>query len=220
MLPAGTALARPTGAAGQSVDAARLAVDLTAGDGSAAVRVEYELTIGGAREVTVELLAPEGVSARDVRTSAGETVELRAAGGLLRRATVPLPPPGAPRAPTRLELAYRLDGAVRADRGGVRARVPVLSVALPPAAGGEVFRASVRVPSAWSVSEAFPAGLRETAPGVWEAGLPVVPSLVSVRGRSDGRWRPGPGLIVELATAAILLAFLALGWRRLRGVSR
>jgi hypothetical protein len=41
--------------------------------------------------------------------------------------------------------------------------------------------------------------------------------MVSVRGRSDGTWRPGVNLIVEILAGAFLLGFAFLGWRHLGG---
>ena len=115
---------------------------------------------------------------------------------------------------------YRVDSAVREEAGALRAHVPVLSVSLPPATdSGDVFLAVVTVPENWSVVEGFPTGLRERERGVYDVALPVVPSVVSLRGRTDGAWRPGFNLIVDLLAVVILLAFGLVGWRHLRELS-
>jgi hypothetical protein len=110
-----------------------------------------------------------------------------------------------------------VDFAVRDESGALRARIPVLSVSLPPATdSGDVFWAAVTVPESWTVAEGFPTGFREREPGVFAVALPVVPSVVSLRGRTDGAWRPGVQLIVNLLVAAILVGFGLAGWRRFR----
>jgi hypothetical protein len=80
---------------------------------------------------------------------------------------------------------------------------------------GDVFHAELRAPSNWSVSEAFPTGLRE-AGGIYTVDLAVAPSVVSLRARTDGNWRPGVPLLIDVAALTILLAFIVIGLRWLR----
>lgn len=201
------------------VRSAALTVDLTAGDGGAAVRLEYEMTLEDVAEaVTVELLVPEGIAVGDVFATGRERVVLWPASGVRRSAAVAVERSAGNE--RRLVVEYRVDGAVREEGGAVHVRIPVLSVSLPPTESGDVLQASVRVPAAWSVSERFPTGLREAEQGVYEASLPVVPSVVSLRGRTDGKWRPGLGLILEVLTAVILVGFGTASWRNLAGVTR
>ena len=217
----GAGLAVPNGLEGQaSVRSARLFADLTAGDGSASVTVEYELIIDGdAADVPVELLGFAAATVEDFNLSGGDRVVLWPATGSRRSATVDL---GASVGVGRstLSFEYRVDSAIRAEAGALRAHMPVLSVSLPPATdSGDVFVAVVTLPESWSVVEAFPSGLLEREPGVYEVALPVVPSVVSLRGRTDGAWRPGSNLVVNLLSAVVLLAFGLVGWRHLRELS-
>ncbi len=197
-----------------AVRSARLATEL-AEDGSARVRIEYELEAeGDVGAVPVVVLVPRGVEPRGVTGPRGDAVALVPEGGLRRSASIR--PPDADRART-LSFEYRVEGAISDEAGGFVARIPVLTVALPAdGESGEVFSGAVSVPEGWAVSEAFPAGLREGAPGVFEATLPVIPSLLTLRGRTDGRWRPGAGLVVELLTALVLTGLGVVTWRRVR----
>ena len=183
--------------------------------------VEYELIVDGdARDVTVELLGFAAATAEDFTVSGGEKVVLWPVTGSRRSATVGL---GASAGVGRVSLTfeYRVDSAVWEEAGALRVHVPVLAVSLPPATdSGDVFLAVVTVPETWSVVEGFPSGLLEREPGVHHVALPVVPSVVSLRGRTDGAWRPGFDFVVNLLTAVILLAFGLVGWRHLREVSR
>lgn len=218
----GAGLVLPSGVAGQaSVGSARFVADLTGGDGVARVTVDYELNVpDGTSEVTVELLGFDAATAQDFVVSGGALVVLWPTTGSRRSATVTLPA-SAGVGRRRLTLEYHVDFAVLDEGGALRARIPVLSVALPPATdSGDVFSAEVTVPENWAVTEAFPTGLREREPGVFAVALPVVPAVVSLRGRTDGAWRPGLPWVVNLLVAMILLGFGLAGWRYLREESR
>jgi hypothetical protein len=211
-----------TSAAAQGVvRAARLTVDVARSDVS--VRAEYELALeGDAGFVEVELLEHEGATNIVVLGPGGGPLDLRTASGTRRTGTVDLASAavGGAAAGGAASLTFRYDvpGAVRLEGGAVLVRVPVLSVSLPPAAdAGDVFSATVRVPEGWTVSEGFPSGLRGDGLGGYTTTLPVVPSMVSVRGRSDGTWRPSVNLIVEILAGTFLLGFALLGWRHLGG---
>lgn len=105
--------------------------------------------------------------------------------------------------------------------GMIHARIPVLTG--PPVraeSGGEVFQARLTVPESWSVSEGFPSGLRAVDDGVWAVSLTVAPSVVGFRAGTDGRWRPGLPLLVDVLTVLILASFIGAGWRHLQSIAR
>jgi hypothetical protein len=43
--------------------------------------------------------------------------------------------------------------------------------------------------------------------------------MVSARGRTDGTWRLGLPLVIDLLTVVILLAFSFVGWRHLARIA-
>jgi hypothetical protein len=96
--------------------------------------------------------------------------------------------------------------------------VPVLNVALPPeAASPGLFHAELRLPSGWRVAEGFPTGLRAAeAADVWTVELAVVPAVVSLRARTDGRWRPALKDLLDVAALVLVAGFSLMGWRHLR----
>lgn len=105
--------------------------------------------------------------------------------------------------------------------GMIHARIPVLTG--PPVraeSGGEAFQARLTVPESWAVSEGFPSGLRAVDDGVWAVSLTVAPSVVGFRASTDGRWRPGLPLLVDVLTVLILASFIGAGWRHLRSIAR
>jgi hypothetical protein len=125
-------------------------------------------------------------------------------------------PPATPRA-WRLRATYvvRNTGIRRGET--VRVHVPVLTLALPPARdAGTVFRARVRLRSNWSVSEAFPTGMQQQSDGTWAVDLAAAPAVISFRARTDGAWRPGVPLLLDLLAGAILFAVLVVGGRHVR----
>lgn len=125
-------------------------------------------------------------------------------------------PPATPRA-WRLRATYVVRNTGITEGETVRVHVPVLTLALPPARdAGAVFHARVRLRSNWSVSEAFPTGMRQQSDGTWAVDLAVAPAVLSFRARTDGAWRPGVPLLLDLLAGAILLAVLVVGGRHLR----
>lgn len=204
---------------GQSVHSARLVADLTAGDGSAQVSIEYELSgppADGGVDASALDFGPETV--REV--VGGEPLTpLSVARGVgtawaTRLPAVPAGSSGVAMARAR----YRVDAAAQVVDGVVRGRLPVLAARLlPERTRPELFQAEVRLPPEWVVTEGFPTGLTATGePGVYRVTLPVVPSLVSFRARSDGAWRPGLPAVLDAMAVALLLAFSVVGWRHLR----
>ncbi len=102
----------------------------------------------------------------------------------------------------------------------VRVDIPVLTAALPPVRdAGDIFHADIRMPSIWFVTESFPTGLRPGPDGSYTVDLPVAPSVITIRARTDGAWRPGAPLLLDALAGAILLAFVIVGWRHLRAAA-
>ena len=202
-----------------TVQSARLYADLSPDDGGAEVRVEYVLDVQGTPELRFELLG-FGAASADVfwlgEQRTGTQIELDAETGSMRAAAFTLSLAETSE-PYHLVTHYWIAEAVQLDGEDVRVRVPVLSIAFPPADGvSDLFRAELRLPPEWSVAEGFPTGLEANDEGVYTVALPVVPSLVSARGRTDGAWRPGLPLVIDLLTAAVLLVFSFMGWRHLK----
>lgn len=239
-------LSRPTGAAvaallasvfavpvlaqaegGWSVVSARMTADLTAEDGSAEVTVRYVLsgTPRGSplpleRTVPVELLGVADTRVTEVSVEGAGPVVLWPTNGVHRAAGIELPMGVAGGDTVAFRITYRVEGAVRADGVRLRGRVPVLSGPSAPAPGaGGGFEARLLLPAGWRLSEGFPSTLRAEQAGSWSVALPVSPAFVGFRARSDGTWRPGLTLLVDLLTLGILAAFTYFGWRHLRSVA-
>jgi hypothetical protein len=210
-----------------AVHAVRLSVDIATDDGSAIVEVEIDLVVDDTAGLRIELLGfgrgttegylaggSDGPLVRFEERSGSRqwiVVERDAfeSHGLVRIA-------GADPV-WRLRATYVVRNTRTTKGESVLVHVPVLTVALPPVRNaGDVFHADLRVPSNWSVSEAFPTGLRDTG-GVYTVDLAVAPSVVSLRARTDGAWRPGVPLLLDIAALTILLAFVLFGMRWLRG---
>jgi hypothetical protein len=204
-----------------SVHAASFRADLTA-PGEATVRLSYELRgVGEGATVPLSVLDFGAAAAFDVRVDAsGEPVTLARAQGAARAAEVAVD--GGPRDEGWLALTYRVSLPNTAV-GSVLVHLPVVTVDLPPReARAGLFEAEVLVPDGWVVSEGFPTGLSLAgvpglgAPGSLAVELQVVPSVVSLRVRTDGAWRPGLPLLLDAVAVALLLAFSVVGWRHLR----
>jgi hypothetical protein len=204
------------------VQSARLYADLSPDDGGAEVRIEYVLEVHGTPELRFELLGFGSASADafwlgEDRT--GTRIELDPRTGSMRAADFTLSLAETSE-PYHLVAHYWIAEAVQLDGADVLVRVPVLSIAFPPVDGvSDLFRAELSLPLAWSVTEGFPTGLEANNEGVYTVSLPVVPSMVSARGRTDGMWRPGLPLLIDLLTAVVILAFSFLGWRHLARVA-
>jgi hypothetical protein len=210
------------------VRSVEMSADLTAGDGSAAVHVEIVFVPDDTSGVRLELLGFANAMAEEFRSGGADGPVIRFAGRTGSRAWIVIERGALERAGLRpaplddtrvwhLIADYVVDNAVVRDASGVRARVPVLTVALPPVrASGDVFRARVVVPPDWIVVESFPTGLRETPDSEYDVRLAVAPSVISLRARSDGAWRPGVPLILDVVAGIILLVFLVFGWRHVR----
>lgn len=213
---------------GTVVRAARLTAEVGEGGTNAEVRVEYALSgmDPAGDSVRLELLGFGPALADSVRVEGagqvgpGGVIPLAPETGSMRAATLPpsmLAPAGGG---ATLAFSYRVTGAVERSGADVRIRLPVLVVDFPPEqGGGPLFHASVRLPEGWSVSGGFPSGPVRTAGGVWETDLAVVPALVSLRGRSDGAWRPGLPQVLDALALLVLAAFGVVGWRHLREVA-
>lgn len=200
-----------------TVAAARLSAAVDPATGRADVTIAYGVSDGAATSVRIEALDFGPAAVREVRLEGvGSPVVLDAESGRLRAAELPVASPG-----DSMVVTYTVEGAVEGGGADVRLRVPVVVVDLPPhTADGPVFHAVIDVPDGWAVSGSFPTGLSETADGAWEVDLAVVPSLVSLRARTDGIWRPGLPVVLDGLALVVLLAFGLFGVRHLRGVVR
>lgn len=221
----GSAFAQTGDDSGWTVVSARLTADLTAGNGSAAVTVVYALaqtpsatpTTPG-RTIPVTLLEIGDASVSRFSVNGGTPMEITTTQGRQRGADID-PPPGEPGQNLVVELTYRVERAVVADGAAIQARIPVLAGPSAPEPGGEGgFEARVRIPTEWRIAEGFPSGLRPDADGVLTVDLQVTPAFVGFRARSDGAWRPGVPLMVDLIMVVILGVFATFGLRHLRRV--
>lgn len=205
-----------------------MSADLTAGDGSAAVSVVIDF-VPDTVDLRIELLGFERATAETFRIGGTGGRQIRFDERSGSRAWVVIPhggfesvglTPGEATAPRRITASYTVRDAVSHDGALVRVRVPVLTVALPPARdAGDVFRAVLRTPPQWSLTESFPTGFVSSSPGQYDVELAVPPSVVSLRARSDGAWRPGVPLVLDVLAGAILLVFLIVGWRHLHAAA-
>lgn len=196
-----------------------MVADLSGQGGTADVRIEYRLILASSGNVPIELLGFADAEVSEFLVDGIGPTTLSPISGSRSGASVPvtIETPGTEHV---LTLSYRVDGAVEVTGAVLRVRIPVMSVALPPVGGSsEVFRAELNLPDSWAVSEGFPTGLRRADDGSYAVSLPVVPALVSVRARSDGVWRPGVPLALDLVASIILIGFGILGWRHLSEVA-
>jgi hypothetical protein len=214
------AVRRPLAAQGL-VRSARFEVHLTANDGSATVRAEYDLDLPDTRAlIPLEVLGFGDATVDDFTVGgASDRLVLWPASGTRRVATVWLDGQGGGAGRARLVLRYRVATAVRGADAEAHTLVPLLGVAWPPASGATgVFSAELRVPDGWRLSDAFPSGLRPDADGVYRVELPVVPAVVRFEVRTDGAWQPGLALVLDVLAGLILIAFGVVGFRHMRSV--
>jgi hypothetical protein len=182
--------------------------------------------------VPIELLGFDDAAVEEVDQVDGGTVVLWPTHGSHRAAAIQ-PPFESSGSALELELAYRAESVVHGDGPSVRVRIPVLTG--PPVAGAEPgavdvaalqaaglgpvgFSVALEAPPGWRVADGFPSGLRRDDAGTLRATLPVSPSMVGFRARTDGVWRPGFPLLIDALTLAVLLGFALRGWIHLRGV--
>lgn len=217
------AAAQDSGGGGWATRSATLDVRVTE-SGSAEVRLDYVFVAreGGAalplsESIPVNFLGFGAATVREVIVD-GSPLVLWPTTGSHRQAAV-RPPAAVDGDAVEIALAYTINEAVEVEGNELTLRVPLVT-GPPPEEGGDGFVAAVRVPAGWAMAEGFPSGLRPNDAGVWEVSLPVVPSVVRMRGRSDGARRVGLPLVVDVLTLSLLLAFAFFGWRHLRGVVR
>ena len=209
----------------RAVAAARMTAVVAPGQADVDVRLEYDIRQGADAPTDPVRIHALGVGDAEIEGFEIESPALPATGsgslrveqGVLRAGTLELPPGGA----GGLVLRYRVRGAVAAAGPAVRVHLPLLVLDLPPAGTSPAtFHATVQVPEAWSVAGTFPSGLAPGQAGTWSGSLQVVPAFVALRGRSDGRWRPGLDWALDLLTVLVLAGVGFVGWRPMRGVVR
>ncbi|MDX1492504.1 MAG: hypothetical protein R3253_00415 [Longimicrobiales bacterium] len=225
-------LALPAHAAAQTSTGAwatlrqEVEVDMTAGDGSADVFIRYEL---GSREpeealpldrpIDLEMLGFARAVADEVTLDDGEVVVLWPTVGSHRAAVVE-PPFDADGETLRITARYTVEDVAERPGVSLHARIPILTGPPVRAESGEaVFTAVLLVPERWTLTEAFPSGLGRADDGAHLVSLRVAPSIVGFRARTDGSWRPGFPLMVDLLTVLVLVTFAGFGWRHLRSVA-
>ena len=196
------------------VHAATLRADLTGAE--ARVELTYELRgIGAGGSVDVSLLDFGAAGAGDVRVGPSRIpLTLTRAQGAARGGSVPVEQ-GADGL-GRISFAYAVplpDG----ESGALVAHLPVITVDLPPEeARPGLFQAELSVPDGWRVTEGFPTGMaRGGGAGSLEAQLQLVPSVVTVRARTDGSRRPGLLFFLDVVATAGLVLFSVAGWRHI-----
>ncbi|MDP2958193.1 MAG: hypothetical protein Q8N53_17330 [Longimicrobiales bacterium] len=209
------ACASPAGAQG-TVRQARLQADLTGASGEAAVRVEYVLGgVAPGDSVPVSLLDFGPAIPFDFRVGEGaESLSLSRLRGAARGGHARVE--GTSDGQGRLVVTYRVP--LPADRSGVVvSHLPVLRADLPlEGSRPGLWAADVRVPAGWRVTEAFPTGLVPFGTsGEWVGELQVVPTVVTLRARPDGAWRPGLLLLLNLLAAGVVVFTCVAGWRHL-----
>lgn len=234
--------ARPVGAqedVSWRVASAHLEADLTQGDGSAAVTLDWVLVpshedapLPMRLPIPLDLLGFGAATAEEVVVDGARVVRLESDAGSHRSAALTAPE-REPAAALPISFSYRVASAVELDGAWARGRIPVLTGppavdgsraglegdgARPGPSGGDVFSATLRLPEGWSVGDAFPSGLRRGDDGAYRVTLPVTPAMLAFRARTDGAWRPGFPLVVDVLTVLVLLGFAAVGWRHLRGL--
>jgi hypothetical protein len=214
--------------------------DLSAGDGSASVRVAWVLIPWPEgspapmdRPVPIELLGFGPATAEAVVLDDGRTLRLEPDGGTHRSAVL-RPAVDAARGPLEVVFSYRVASAAQLEDASVRARIPVLTGPLmadvdrraaAAETGGEgsvgspAFAARVRLPEAWTVADGFPSGLRRAEDGSYTVSLPVPPAMVGFRARTDGVWHPGLPFFIDVLTITVLIGFAVVGWRHLSSVA-
>lgn len=199
---------------------------LVEADGTVRVSLEYGLDPMGADEVPIVLLGFGDATVDVVHVLGGDSsIVMWPASGSRRAAAIAADLPRSVEG-DRMVLRYRVENALSFDGETVRGHVPVAAVDWKPVQGGgaedgPVFTAEVALPPEWVLTESFPTGLKaadgETAHRVT---LPAVPAVVSFRARTDGRWRPGFPLAIDLIALLIFVSFSFVGWRHLSRIAR
>lgn len=220
--PSSQSTAAPSPAAWATQSAA-VSIQLSE-DGAASVRLDYVFVASPTsaalpltESIPVQLLGFGNATVREVRVD-GAALVLWPTTGSHREAAI-RPSRAAPGTALPVSIEYVIPEAVDNEGGALNVRVPLVT-GPPGTEGGSGFTASVEVPVNWAMSDGFPSGLRETDPGVWEVSLPVVPSVVRIRGAADGGRRLSLPLVVDALALLLLLGFAAFGWRHLRRVVR
>lgn len=222
---AGPALAQDA----PTLEAARLAVDLTDDGSGPTVDATYAVTAAaGTDTISVRMMAFEGAHARAVEATVdGRPAELTP-GEVRARGTVFLleVPRSVPRdGPVDIRLRYRVDRPVAAGDGRFDMVVPLALPDAPPTGAPEdFFTADVRLPAGYAVTETFPTVPRDVetdADGTrHRIALQVAPAMLRWRGRIGGRPVVTFGRAVDLGTAGVVLLLAVLGYSALRRTAR
>ena len=227
-----SAAAAPLSAMGQDTEAraanewrvvtSRVSAVLTTEDDGADVHVRYVLTGTGSglpsTAVDVGLLLFEGTAVTDILVEGlAQPVVLWPTSGQHRSASFMVPLDSTAAGGVPLNVSYHVTGAVRDPEPQRIVRIPIVSAPAPVEALPGHFRAEVRIPGGWAISEPVPSGLRAVE-GVYETSLPVTPAMIGFRAATDGVRRFGFPRLIDLITLTVLLVFSGLGWRHMRRI--
>ena len=220
LVAAGAAiLVLPLPGAGQgTVHAASVEADLTVAPAFARVRIDYELNgLSPGDVVRVSLLdfgdaRPEGF--RVGASGAPDSLTVRHGAARSGAWPVEVGPDGR----TVLRVEYQVPRTGEDRDGRIVSHLPLVTVDLAPeAARPGLFQGRVRVPPDWAVTEGFPTGLTGGGDdGVYLVELSVVPAVVTLRARTDGRGGVALPLVLDLVALSVLLVTAVAGWRHMR----
>jgi len=195
--------------------------DLTDAAAGAHIRVEYVVTgVEPGASVPATILTFGSSRPSGLRVgAAGAPADFSPGPG--RAHIVELPVEMGPSGDAWVVAEYTIASPFREDGQVLRGHLPVLSLDLAPDESRPgLFSAEVIVPAHWTVSEAFPTGLREASRGeerrTWSVELSVVPATISFRVHTDGRWHAGLPFVLDVLAALIIVGFSYFGWRHLR----
>lgn len=201
-----------------TVHAVSMAADLTTAPGVATVRVDYELNgVHPGDSVPVSVLDFGPAVAEGFRVGGGGVpMALPRRHGAARSGSWPVTAGADGRAV--LSVTYRVPGVGGDDHGRIVSHLPVLIVdRAPEEARPGLFHGSVQVPADWNVTEGFPTGLASGGEaGRYDVELSVVPAVVTLRARSDGRGALALPLVLDLVALSVLLVTAVAGWRHMR----
>lgn len=195
------------------------------GAASTGVEIRYRVVADSAvRRIPLRGMAFFGATPAEVRATVGgepAPAELDVEREPLLAGDVRLPGRTAPGDTLEVEVSYRLPAAIPAAGGSFDVVLPLLYVDWRPAGAPEdMLEATIALPAAYSIQEAFPTVPREitTEAGTRRYGLRLqtVPSMIRFRGHEGDPPLLTFSRLVDLGVVLLLVVAGALGWRALR----
>lgn len=210
------------GVGAQEVEGGDLVADIDPA-GATEVRAMYE--VRPERTEAIPLLGLEVMGARvsslEVRfleSGAWASVPIQRAPSGRLTATISIPGTERARSVVRIELRYRVDQPTPSGEGRFDHTIPILLVDHPPVGDRpELLTARWTLPDGYSVSESFP--LVPLDPAIvdgrrsYAITLPVVPSMLRIRGTRGARPFLTFGRLVDGTVVCVLLLLAGWGWR-------